>query len=84
MTQPENAWEAARAVMRGLVAVAVLIITAADALMTAVIGVPPITWTWRRVRTVLSDEYRRGYYDAIEAEVISETGPGDGAPGGGA
>jgi hypothetical protein len=80
MTQPATVWEAARAVLRGLAAVLVLVLTAVDALVTAVIGIPPITLAWRQVRRAVGDVYRTGYYDAVEAEVI-ESGPDD--PGGG-
>jgi hypothetical protein len=80
MTQPATAWEAALAVLRGLQAVLVLVLTAADALVTAVIGIPPLTLALRRIRLAIGDEYRRGYYDAVEAEVI-DPGPG-GADGG--
>jgi len=76
MTQPATAWEAACAVLRGLRAVLVLVLTAADALVTAVIGIPPITLALRRIRRAIGDEYSRGYYDAVEAEVI-DPGPDD-------
>jgi hypothetical protein len=65
-----NTWERARAVLRGLWAVAVLFVTAADALITAVLGVPPAAWTLRRVRLAASDEYHRGYWHATDAEVV--------------
>jgi hypothetical protein len=69
-----NTRESARAVMRGLWAVVVLFLTAADTLASAVLSVPPAAWMWRRVRLAVSDEYRRAYWDAIEAEVV-EPGP---------
>ena len=80
ITQPATVWEAACAVLRGLVAVLVLVLTAADALVTAVIGIPPVTLALRQARRAIGDVYRTGYYDAVEAEVI-EPGPDD--PGGG-
>lgn len=48
----------ARAIWRGLVAVAVLLLTAADALITAVVGIPPIACTVRR----LAGAYREAYH----------------------
>lgn len=81
MTQPATAWDAACAVMRGLAAVLVLILTAADQLATALIGVPPLARALRRIRHAVGDEYRRGYYDAVEAEEVTEPGPDN--PGGG-
>jgi hypothetical protein len=73
-------WERARAVLRGLWAVAVLFVTAADALITAALGVPPAAWALRRVRRAASDEYQRGYWHATDAEVV-ESHPGDPADG---
>jgi hypothetical protein len=46
-------------VVRGLLAVAALLITAADALITALIGIPPIGWMWRQVAAVITSTYRR-------------------------
>jgi hypothetical protein len=34
--------------------------------------VPPLAWLARRAARVLGDEYRRGYYDATDAEVIAD------------
>lgn len=76
MTQPATVREAACAVLRGLLAVLVLLLTALDALVTAVIGIPPVTLALRKARRAISDEYRRGYDNAVEAEVI-DPGPDD-------
>jgi hypothetical protein len=79
-----------RSILRGLAAVAALVATAADALVTALIGIPPVTWALRRVSRVIGEEYRRGYHGAIDAEVIEDTttapaiGPGHGPDGDGA
>ena len=66
---PRQGW---RGVARGLLAVAVLLLTAADALVTALAGVPPMAWAARRIRRVIADEYRRAYYDAVDAEILPE------------
>jgi hypothetical protein len=73
----QTLWERARAIGRGVLAVLVFLLTAADALLTAVIGVPPLAWTARRICTALGDEFRRGYWDAIDAEEITDPAPGD-------
>ncbi|MGV2384099.1 MAG UNVERIFIED_CONTAM: hypothetical protein LOD86_02335 [Thermobifida fusca] len=55
-------------------AVAVLLLSAADALVTAWLGVRPAgLWVsaWRRE---LADATRRGWHDAIDAEVVDEDG----------
>lgn len=75
---PLAGWERARAIGRGVLAVLAFLVTAADALLTAVIGVPPLAWTARRIRTALGDEFRRGYWDAIDAEEVNDPAPGDG------
>lgn len=43
-------------VWRGLLAVVILLVSAVDALVTAVIGIPPIGWMWRRVSEVIRAE----------------------------
>jgi len=66
-----------RAVLRGLAAVALLFITAADALLTAVLGVPRMTWLARRVTAACGEEYQRARWGAIEVtEVIDIDDPG--------
>lgn len=62
----------ARAIVRGLLAALALILTAFDALVTARLGLPRLTWAGRIVGRELADEYRRGYHDARDAEVIDE------------
>ena len=49
-------------VARGLLAVAVLVAGALDALVTAAIGVPPVAWTTRRLARLVRDAYRIGRY----------------------
>lgn len=56
----------------GLTAVAVYLLGAADALLTARLGVPRLAWVARVVGREIADEYRRGYHDARDAEVINE------------
>lgn len=60
----------ARAVARGLIAVLLLVLTGVDALATALVGLPPLAWIGRKLGRELADEYRRGYHDAQDAEVI--------------
>jgi hypothetical protein len=62
----------ARAVRRGVAAVVALVLTAVDALVTARLGLPRLAWMGRRVGRELAEEYRRGYHDARDAEVIDE------------
>jgi hypothetical protein len=61
-----------RGVARGVWFVLVLLGTAVDALLTALIGVPPLTWLARRIDQTLTDEYRRGYHNAVDAEVVED------------
>jgi hypothetical protein len=42
----------------GILAVLALFLTAADALATAVIGIPPVAWLWGRLAAVVSAAYR--------------------------
>ena len=62
----------ARATARGLAAAVLLVLGAIDALVTARFGLPRLAWMSRRVGRGLADEYRRGYHDACDAEVIEE------------
>jgi hypothetical protein len=67
-----------RTVLRGLLAVAALLATAADALVTAVLGVPRLAWLARRVAAACGEEYRRARWGAVDViEVIDEPGPQD-------
>ncbi len=62
-----------RSILRGLAAVAALVATAADALVTALIGIPPVTWVLRRISRAIGEEYRRGYHGAVDADVVDDT-----------
>jgi len=66
-----------RAVLRGLGGVAALFAGAADALLSAWLGLPRMGWVARRVGEAAASEYRRRAHDAIEAEIIPDDGPGD-------
>lgn len=46
--------------LRGLAAVAALLLTAADTLISAVTGWPPAVRTWRRLADRISAAYRHG------------------------
>lgn len=70
--QRATGWSRARAVARGLLAMLALLLTAIDALITARLGLPRLTWAGRIVGRELAAEYRRGYHDARDAEVIDE------------
>jgi hypothetical protein len=62
------------AVMRGLLAVAALFAGAADALVSAWLGLPRLGWVARRVGEAAASEYRRGAFNAIDAEIIDDPG----------
>lgn len=75
---PDRTWQT---VGRGLAAVARLLLTALDALITAAIGIPPIGWCARRVAGLIRETYRIGRFGepsgctalavvVIDAEVI--------------
>lgn len=61
-------------VSRGLLAVTVFLFGALDALITARLGIPRLAWLGRRVGRAIADEYRRGYHNAIDVEIIEENG----------
>ncbi|REE96641.1 hypothetical protein [Thermomonospora umbrina] len=65
-------WARMRPVLRGLLAVALLLVTAVDALLTALIGVRPLVPLLRSLAAVLADEYRAGRVGAIDADVIED------------
>jgi hypothetical protein len=67
-----------RAVLRGLAAVAALFAGAADALVSAFLGVPRLGWLAQRAGEAAADEYRRAASGAIDAELIDD----DPAPAG--
>lgn len=73
----------ARAIWRGLVAVAVLLLTAADALITAVLGIPPIACTVCRLAEAYREAYDRGGPQEPPT-VITVTPETDDDPNGGA
>lgn len=62
-----------RSIGRGMAAAAALVVTGVDALVTARLGIPRLAWLGRRIGREIADEYRRGYHDARDAEVIEET-----------
>ncbi|OUC93114.1 hypothetical protein [Streptosporangium minutum] len=70
--QQAQMWERLRNAIRGALAVLVLLITAAEAWLTALLGLPPITPVLRRLTEVIADEWRTGAADAIDAEVIDD------------
>lgn len=59
-------------VLRGLLGVVVLFLTALDALVTAVLGWAPLTPKLREIRQVIADEYRAASHGAVDADVIGE------------
>jgi hypothetical protein len=65
-----------RAVLRGLAGIAALFAGAADALLSALLGIPRLGWIARRVGETAASEYRRCARGAVDAEVIND--PGDG------
>lgn len=56
--------------LRGLWAVIVLVLTGVDALVTAVIGIRPLTPVLSRIGHVIADEYRAGANEWIDADVV--------------
>ena len=72
--------------MRGLAAVAVLFLTAADALMSALAGIPPLAWMWRQLADVIRATYQQAAWPPPEVAAariiphITERGDIDGSP----
>jgi hypothetical protein len=66
-----------RSTLRATWAVICLFIGAADALITALLGVTPLAGGWARVRTVIADRWRMAYLDARDADVVDEEETGD-------
>jgi hypothetical protein len=64
-----------KAVLRGLAAVAALFAGAADALLTAFLGVPRLGWLARRAGETAASEYRRAAWGAVDAELIDDPAP---------
>lgn len=82
---PDRTWQT---VGRGLVAVARLLLSALDALITAAIGIPPIGWCARQIGALIRETYRLGRFGepstrtdlaviVIDAEIISDKQEGD-------
>jgi hypothetical protein len=65
-------WERLAPVLRGALAVLVLLATALDALVSAWVGAPPLAPRLRKVGRVLGDEFRAGRAGAVDAEVIED------------
>jgi hypothetical protein len=65
---PRSPW----AVLRGLAAVAGLFASAADALVSACLGLPRLGWVARRVGETAASEYRRRAWDAEDADIIDD------------
>ena len=67
--------ERLEAVLRGCWAVLVLFLTAVDELVTALLGIRPLTPLLRKAGHVVADEYRAGQHGWIDAEVIDPDNP---------
>jgi len=73
-------WRVLAGVARGLVAVVVLVVTAVDALVTAVIGTAPVLprlgravrWLGREIARETGDAFRGGRAGVVDAEVIDD------------
>jgi hypothetical protein len=80
-SQPARAPHSLRDVLRGLFAVAGLFAGAADALVTAFLGVPRLGWLARRAGEAAARTYRRAAWEAADedAEIIDDPGnePGE-------
>jgi hypothetical protein len=73
------------AVLRGLAAVAVFLLSAVDALLAAWLGVPRLGWLADRLASACGERYRSGAWHAPDAQVIDDVGtdgPGDPAGAG--
>lgn len=60
------------AVARGVVAVAVFIVSALDALLSAWLGTPRLGWLARRAAVACADEYRLRAAGAVDAVVVED------------
>lgn len=60
------------AVLRALWGLFCLFIGAADALISAVLGITPLAGPWAQLRGVIADRWRLDYHDARDVEVIEE------------
>jgi hypothetical protein len=52
--------------LRGLAAVARLLLTAADALITALAGIPPLAWLWHQAADIIRATYREAAWPPPE------------------
>lgn len=52
--------------LRGLAAVAKLLLTAADALITALAGIPPLAWMWGQAADIIRAAYRQAAWPPPE------------------
>jgi hypothetical protein len=59
-------------ILRGCWAVVLLFLTALDALVTALMGIAPLTPRLREMRHVISDEYRAGAHGWIDSDVFDD------------
>lgn len=59
-------------ILRGVLAVLLLIVTALDALLTALLGTAPLAPKARRLGRAVADEYRAAAAGAVDAEVIDD------------
>jgi hypothetical protein len=64
------------AIVRGVVAVALLIAGALDALVSAWLGTPRLGWLARRAAAACVDEYRLRASGAVDAIVVSDVADG--------
>lgn len=60
-------------VLRGLLAVVALLGGALDALITAAVGIPRLAWITTHLARMVASEYRRGYHNAIDVEILTDT-----------
>jgi hypothetical protein len=59
-------------VLRGCWSVLVLVLTALDALLTALVGIGPLTPKLRELRHVIADQYRAGACGVRDAVVVDD------------
>lgn len=60
------------ATLRALWGVFCLFVGAADALISALLGVTPLAGPWAELRGVIADRWRLSYHDARDVDVIEE------------
>lgn len=71
--RPPRAARTRHGTLRGLAAVAVLLLTAADALITALAGIPPLAWLWHQAADVIRATYRQAAWpppEMVAARII--------------